>query len=271
MSPNEKGAKEPFYFKFNTADWLTGTSGLSAAERGVYITLLALIYDNDGPIVRDDGRLARKCGLPTMPFTRALDGLVGEGKIYIDGNGLLDNYRANQEIATRQNRGVAKASAGSLGGKKTQEKQRAKSSKHQADANIVIANSLDISTNVDIAASPKPKRAKPKSKITEDAQPGDRDRQAAADAELHGDAFRAEWRRFRDYHISRGSLMADWSAAWRTWLGNRDKFSARASPNSPKRLNGNDLIGNLYWSLNDDEPADRNDEGIIDATFQAIA
>jgi hypothetical protein len=110
------------------------------------------------------------------------------------------------------------------------------------DCNVTVTaqdtdTDTDISTNVDIAASPKPKRAKPKSKITEDAQPSDRDRQAAADAELHGDAFRAEWRRFRDYHISRGSLMADWSAAWRTWLGNRDKFSARASPNSPKPAN----------------------------------
>jgi len=90
-------SKEPFYFKFNTADWLTGTSGLSAAERGVYITLLALIYDNDGPIFRDDGRLARKCGLPTMPFKRALDGLLSEGKLFVQDDGLLHNYRAKTE------------------------------------------------------------------------------------------------------------------------------------------------------------------------------
>lgn len=39
-----------------------------------------------------------------------------------------------------------------------------------------------------------------------------------------------ELAQFRDHHIARGSAMKDWDAAWRTWIGNADRFAPRASP-----------------------------------------
>jgi hypothetical protein len=86
-------------------------------------------------------------------------------------------------------------------------------------------------------ASTKPKRAKPKSKISEIAQPGESEREAASAAGMSVDDFRTEWLRFRDYHLSRGSLMADWQAAWRTWAGNHKRFSkpAREGPQTNGR------------------------------------
>ena len=39
--------------------------------------------------------------------------------------------------------------------------------------------------------------------------------------------------RFYDYHKSRGSVMADWDAAWRTWMSRAEQF-ARGSPNGTK-------------------------------------
>lgn len=87
------------------------------------------------------------------------------------------------------------------------------------------------SSALETAAPRKASRAKPRTTIAEDAQPSDRDRAASEAAGLSMDDFRAEWRKFRDHHLSRGSRMADWSAAWRTWLGNVGQFSrARAGP-----------------------------------------
>ena len=41
----------------------------------------------------------------------------------------------------------------------------------------------------------------------------------------------AELQRFRDHHAARGSLMADWNAAWRTWCANARRFhEERAGP-----------------------------------------
>ena len=38
---------------------------------------------------------------------------------------------------------------------------------------------------------------------------------------------------FRDYHLAKGSLMADWEAAFRTWLRNAPKFSRGIMPIAP--------------------------------------
>lgn len=85
----------PFY----PGKWLAGTCLLSAEETGVYITLLARMYETAGPIERDDARLARLCGTKTRPaFSRILDMLIEEGKITLE-NGALFNEKAKEEIA----------------------------------------------------------------------------------------------------------------------------------------------------------------------------
>ena len=33
-----------------------------------------------------------------------------------------------------------------------------------------------------------------------------------------------ELQKFSDYHKGKGSVMADWQAAWRTWMGNASQF-----------------------------------------------
>lgn len=84
----------PFY----PSDWLAGTRGLSAEETGVYITLIARIYEMAGPIERDDKRLFRLCGCRTKAaFVKALEYLIVEGKI-IEIDGYLTNERAQKEI-----------------------------------------------------------------------------------------------------------------------------------------------------------------------------
>jgi uncharacterized protein YdaU (DUF1376 family) len=91
------------FIKFYPSDFLAGTSGLSPAERGVYITLLCLIYEADGPIERHDARLSRRCGSLKAAFQRTLEALINEGKI-VEADGMLSNRRAEKAIVDRQNR-----------------------------------------------------------------------------------------------------------------------------------------------------------------------
>ena len=95
-------ADAPF-IKFYPADFLSGTSGLAPAERGIYITLLCLIYENDGPIRRDDERLSRRCGCRRTTFKKVLESLIDEGKI-VERDGLLTNLRSQNEIHERRSR-----------------------------------------------------------------------------------------------------------------------------------------------------------------------
>ena len=91
------------WFRFFPSDWLGGTAALSAAEKGVYVTLIALMYDEAGPIVRDDARLSRQCGLPKVSFVRALQCLIDLRKIEENGQCLF-NSRAKNELTERENR-----------------------------------------------------------------------------------------------------------------------------------------------------------------------
>lgn len=91
------------FIKFYPSDFLGGTSGLSPAERGVYITLLCLIYEADGSIKRNDSRLARCCGAPKAAFIRIIDGLIAQGKITQIGD-MISNKRAEKAIVDRTNR-----------------------------------------------------------------------------------------------------------------------------------------------------------------------
>lgn len=101
----------------------------------------------------------------------------------------------------------------------------------------------------------KPKCAKPRSSLAEDAQPDEVQRRDAAEAGLSGDDFRREWRAFRDHHRAKGNVMADWQSAWRTWLGKRGTFQpARAGP-APQRRNP-DLAA--YESILEDRHRERD-------------
>lgn len=48
--------------------------------------------------------------------------------------------------------------------------------------------------------------------------------------------------RFKTYHASKGSMMADWSAAWRTWYSNAVNFN-KPHPTQPKPITDNDFVG----------------------------
>jgi len=132
------------WFKFYASDWVAGVSCLSASERGVYITLLAIMYDNGGPIVRDDARLARQCGLPKAGFSKCLEALISFGKITIE-DGQLFNKRAKNELTERefqkQNRAAVAQENANARWKKTKEKQEPKNANRIASG-IEVASVL---------------------------------------------------------------------------------------------------------------------------------
>lgn len=100
------------WFKFYPSDWLSGTRGLTPAETGVYVTLVCMMYENDGQLVRNDNRLARRCGCTSAAFKKIIDNLLAEKKFVESAgglNGFLSNERVQKELAERANR-VQKAS-----------------------------------------------------------------------------------------------------------------------------------------------------------------
>jgi len=62
-----RAQKQP-YVRFFASDWLGGTRGMKAAEVGIYITLIAMMYERCEPLPEDHKRLARQCGCSVSVF-----------------------------------------------------------------------------------------------------------------------------------------------------------------------------------------------------------
>ncbi|MGB0697614.1 MAG: YdaU family protein [Rhodospirillaceae bacterium] len=89
------------WIKFYPSDWLAGTRSLSPTETGLYITLIAMMYEAGGALPRDDARLSRLCGCAKGTFKKALETLIAMGKVSHQ-DGVLRNDRVEAEIKKRQ-------------------------------------------------------------------------------------------------------------------------------------------------------------------------
>jgi uncharacterized protein YdaU (DUF1376 family) len=223
-------ADAPF-IKFYPSDFLAGTSGLSPAERGVYITLLCLIYEADGPVALDEARLARRCGAPKNIFSRILEALVLEGKLTLEG-GYLSNRRAEKALIDRQVRVQNSTMAASQKWKrekqKTQENQTpidASASATQCVSDAIPEPEPDIEKPEANASVKKPRRKKPATRIEDDWQPSDADLFYARSKGFSQPQIEDMADGFRYHHLSKDSAFADWSAAWKNWCRNERKWT----------------------------------------------
>lgn len=63
----------------------------------------------------------------------------------------------------------------------------------------------------------------------------------------------SELQKFSNYHLSKGNMMADWQAAWRTWIGNalvaaKPAFANAKPSNQPQSFKAqDDAIGKARW------------------------
>jgi uncharacterized protein YdaU (DUF1376 family) len=110
------------WIKFYPSDWLSGTRGLSAAETGVYITLITMMYEREGPVANEPKRLARQMGMTAAAFEKVVDELLGQGKILLTEEGFWKD-RVAKEIKNRAEKSEAASESASKRWNKTSQKQ----------------------------------------------------------------------------------------------------------------------------------------------------
>ena len=228
----------PFY----PSDWMAGTAGLSDAERGVYITLIARMYEMAGPIERDDERLFRVCGSKSKAsFVKALSYLISEGKIVFAEGALFNEKVAKVIKQTTEKSDKAKAAAQSRWDRKPNKNKGGvdanASSGHMPEAcQLKLKPELNKDTYVSLGefdfpeGKPPPKKpVKRATQIPDGWVPSERNIQDAISKQFTTEEISHEADRFRDYHLSKGSTYKNWDAAWRTWLGNARKFAGNSA------------------------------------------
>lgn len=228
------------FFQFYPSDWLAGTRGLTAAETGVYITLVAMMYENEGPVPDDAKRLARLCGSTPAAFKKAIDGLVSTGKITVDERGFF-NRRVEIEIEKRSEKRASASASANARWKKTQQNQ------YKDDANAS-------ETQCERNANQKPDTREEK----EEANASSKKRGSRLPADWHlpkawgewavssggmaEDEVRREADRFRDYWLGvpgQRGVKLDWLATWRNWISKavddrRRRVAPRAASGTPE-------------------------------------
>jgi hypothetical protein len=118
-----------------------------------------------------------------------------------------------------------------------------------------------------VGAPAKRKRAEARSQIAPDAMPTPADVEAAKRAGFDKATMQREWPRFRDHHRAKGSLMADWGAAWRTWVGNANRFQQpRAGPQPGQYRNGLGAIAAELFA-NDGRETEKSGEAFARLPF----
>ena len=219
----------PFY----TSDFLAGTSGMTAATKGVYITLLSLMYEAEAPLPQSWETLARRCGCTKSSFRKAIETLEDDAKIHVTDAGIWSE-KCDKHIAQRRERSdSAKAAA-----KKRWEKEQQK----QGSADTTASSAQ---------CKPEP-YPEPKSKRDTNVSP----------KKTHGTRLPDDWSlpkawgdwavsegypessvrdqadRFKDYWIGATGQKAtkrDWLATWRNWCRNNLSKTTKGSRNERPR------------------------------------
>ncbi|WP_370931919.1 DUF1376 domain-containing protein [Bartonella sp. DGB1] len=86
------------WVSFYPEQWLAGTSGMTPFERGIYITLIMLMYNKKEPIALNVKKLSRICGASIEEFSEALEELINDNKIIQLEDGSLWNNKVSKEL-----------------------------------------------------------------------------------------------------------------------------------------------------------------------------
>lgn len=198
------------YYQFHVGDYLSSTSHLSNEEDLAYRRLLDMYYTSEKPIPLDTQWVARRLRVATEVVELVLNDFFTQTP---DG---YTKQRCEQEICRYKQLAERNKRNGSLGGR-----PKANPVGSQQDTTGIPEepgrnpNHKPLTKNQEpVTIDEAPKRRK---QIPADFYPNETGVNAA---EQKGINVAVELEKFRNYHQAKGSVMLDWQAAWRTWVGN---------------------------------------------------
>ena len=206
---------------------------MTAATKGVYITLLCLMYEAEGPLGQSWDTLARRSGCTLPAFKKAVQALVDDAKVEISDAGIWSDKCAKHITQRRERSSSAKAAAKTRW-EKTQQKQGkadANAKQPQCQPEPEPEPEVKETTNV---VSKKSDPGKRKSRLPEDWRLPKDWGQWAISKGMDELSIRREAEQFKDHHIGEGSLKLDWRRCWQTWVRNHLKWQLkREQPKQP--------------------------------------
>jgi uncharacterized protein YdaU (DUF1376 family) len=233
----EAGMTVPF-MQLYVADYLADTLDLTCEEHGAYLLLLMTMWRHGAKLPSDPQKLCRIVRLSPKKWAAVWPQIE---RFFIVEGDQISNPRLTAEFQKAEGKSEKRSAAGERGGK----------AKALKDKERALANAMPMSQHLlQISESEKKKETEPNGSGKKKASPRSRLPDGwklprdwgvwAVEKGLSDPAIRHEAEAFANYHRAKGSLMADWQAAWRTWVNNQIKFAAERQ--KPK------IGGDDFWA-----------------------
>ena len=225
------------HFPFYPSDWLGGVAGMKPAEVGIYINIVAMIYDAGGPIKLDEARLARRMCCPLVTFRSILSALISDEKLTFK-DGFISNMRAEIELEKLSHKRLSASASAASRWQEKPNKTIGASMRTQSERNANQNQSQSYKKEIDKSIS-KEKRG---TRLFQDWIPDQNQTNEAAGMGLTMQEIDNEAAKFRDYWIAKSGQSAtkvDWSATWRNWCRNViERRGGKAGKPNPVRDDG---------------------------------
>jgi len=240
-------------------DLLRDTGHLRAMLMGAYLLLL-FHHWSAGELPDDDEQLSAISRLTPSEWRKARPILE---RFFQPG---WKHGRVEKDLASARESYEKRAKAGEKGGKaKAEIKQSSSNATAKPEQPLTLDHLPDTkeensSLRSEAApAKPKAPRAKPKHPLPDLWQLDEEDFTHAREAGFAPEKISEMASSFLNHHRAKGSLMADWHAAWRTWCSNEIKF--HGGQNAAGTIRTNQASG----------PAATRDTAVIAGMGRALA
>jgi uncharacterized protein YdaU (DUF1376 family) len=239
------------WYKHDPDAWLAAVIALTPEERGIYQTIINLLYSRNGDLpTNDDNYFARYCACRPQTWRRIRDALITKGKLHYKTDGKLTANRVETAIKEAFERSVSNEECSNINAK----------------------------TPVRARVQPQPDIEKPKkASLSASALPtkwqlDEQDADYARSKGWPSDRITAEAERFRDHAQSKGRMAKNWHAAWRNWVTSPFQHAngssrAAVSPRPGSREDQQEKTANAYakfcehFAPGADEPRTGGDDG----------
>lgn len=229
------------YYKRNLGDYAKKCGRLTMMQHGAYTLLIDACYDREVfPTLRDSIEwtwASSKEEIEAVEFVLS--------RFFTLENGVYTQHRIVFELSeyhskADQNKRIA------------MERETKRAAIRTNRAPVVNApspeqheappNHKPLTTNQEPLVVPTSPKARRKHQLPIDFFPNEIGQSAAVSKGL---SVAGEFMKFSDYHQSKGNAMADWQAAWRTWVGNARPPAATAQPETFKERDAR--LGREKW------------------------
>jgi len=225
------------WYKCEAAKVLNGTADMKPDQRGIYRTLLDILYDKGGCCAFNPQTLAARNNTTTRHFNRVADYLIEEKKIVI-----YDGYYFNEKVfltinsvfMTEKARNYCKFLFPELFKNRGLATPRTKEVRTKEDNTNVLSNA--------------PEKNPPKKRKRKTSWPSDNWRPKPLSPGMHNkldftqEDLRNEFTAFKNKSEANGYKYVDWDKAWINWL-THPEYSTWARRNSNALRGGSQSQG----------------------------